>query len=109
MAAQADKWQLRQIDQIRACAVLAFGKCSCTGQPAGISSHNFNDRNEALFIFQTETVADNFFYRCTDVFSSASISRCMVCECQVIVDCFRASDEVFGHPMKRVGCPVMIA
>src|SRR5699024_7328365 len=90
------KRKLRQIDQIRTCAVLAFCECSSTCEPAGISSHNLYDRYKSFFIFQTETVTDNLFNRSSDIFCCASVARSMIREGQIVVDCLRASDETCG-------------
>src|SRR5699024_5550314 len=59
-------------------------------------SHDLNDGYKAFFVFKAETVANDFLYGSSDVFGSASISRCVVCECQIVVDRLGTSDETCG-------------
>ena len=56
------KGQLRQIDQIRSRAVLAFGKGSGSGQSSCVSSHDLYDRDKSVLILKTETVADDLLH-----------------------------------------------
>ena len=66
---------------------------SISGQPSGVSSHDLNDRNKPFSIFKAEAVADDFFYRCSDIFCGASVSRSVVCKSKIVVDRLRASDK----------------
>ena len=87
------KRKFRQIDKIWAQTVLALCKSCRSGQPSGVSSHDLNDRNKPFSIFKAEAVADDFFYRCSDIFCGASVSRSVVCKSKIVVDRLRASDK----------------
>ena len=99
------KCQLRKINQIRSRTVLSFRKSRRSGKPSGISSHDLNDRDKSLAVLQTEAVTDNLFYRCSNIFCRASVSRCVIRQSKVIVNCFRASDKScrISHHNRVVG------
>ena len=90
------KRHFRQIDQIRSVAVLGFCQCCGTCKPSGITSHDLHDRNHIFLISKSQCIADHFFCGCADIFCSTSESGCMVCQRQVIVDCFRNTKELLS-------------
>ena len=87
------KWNLRQINQIRTFALFCLSQCSCTCQPACITSHNFNNSDHVFFIGQTQCIADDFLCGSCNIFCGTSESRCVVCQSQVIINCFRNAKE----------------
>ena len=87
------KCRLRQVNQIWTLAVLSLGQRRWTCQPSRITSHNLYNRNDSVLSLQAEAVTDNLLHGGTDIFCSASISRCVICQCKVIINRLRTSDE----------------
>ena len=82
---------LRQIDQIRTFAVFTLGKYCRTGQPAGISSHDLDDRHALHLIDQTITY--QFLGNGGNIFCSAAVTGRMIRTLQVIIDRLGHTDK----------------
>ena len=87
------KWNLRKINQVRTVTVHIFRKCCGSSQPAGMTSHNLNDTYGWFGSTEAFVVADDFLHGCCNVFCSRAVTRCVVCQWEVIIDCFRNSHE----------------
>ena len=99
------KSQLRKINQVRSRTVFSLCKGSRSGKPSCVSSHNLHDGHQSFAVLKAKTVADNLFYRCSNIFRRTSVSRCMVCQCQIIINGLRASDKTgrISHHNRIVG------
>ena len=62
--------KLRKIDGVRTRAVFALCQCGCTGKPAGISSHDFNNGDLTVLVAHRPAVTDDFLDGSTDVLGS---------------------------------------
>jgi len=94
------KRYFRKVDQIRSVAVFGFRKSCGACKPSGITSHDFHNGDHVFLISQTLCIADHFFCGSTDIFRCTPESRCMVCQCQVIVYGFRNAEELLGLSCK---------
>ena len=87
------KGKLREVDGIRAVAVLTLGERGRAGQPAGVPAHDLNDDDLAVRVSHGPAVADNLLYGGSDVLRGGAVARRVVGQREVIVDRLRAADK----------------
>ena len=78
------KGHLRQADHIHAFAVLRFGQCRRTRQPARITPHHLNNHDVARAVYQA--VAGDLLHNSADVLGRGAVARRVVGVHQVVVD-----------------------
>ena len=86
------KCNFRKIDEYRIIPFEFAGKYACSGEPACVAPHDFNNCNR-LFIIVYRGIDGDFTYGGSYVFRRASEARSVICLDKVVVDRFRHTDD----------------